>query len=773
MLLSKEDWAESDLTSRAFFVLKIGLAVVSYIATTWGFIDLMEIDLLREIQGGTLDGGDITGAVIVVSIATAVVVTMLIGLDAMLDRKRNPNGRLLGAVVYLFFVAWSIAFGYGFFWKSLASEEFTRNQFLTQTSMIQSNIKTIVDELEGATRAAKDASSKASSLSELESTPGGGGTCQNNPDSTGAPGPLTTARKQFADRAGAAAGAVETNWLNPVKQLASGVEWRIAALNPDYDYVFDDPSRHSQADQAELEKIKQNVRQGAEGRTQAYDIVKAKVDDFVRTTNSRRTSIGLPQADILYDLHREMTVQGDRPTSAFCSDPLLGPEVKGAADRIKGIQAVNNIAFTSLEGAAATRFAAINLFSHGIDGVGALFGAARNPKLVALGENDIIALYATTAIDFALLMVSVLARPRRRKNPRSPKARRSAASAERDEIVETMSPSELVRDGKRSAAAAEALQARSAGDIKLRKEQRLIREKGLEEDAADILLDEKEIEVRRRQRALDAQRTGGPLLDSMTKALNGNEILARAVIYALAENIERIDGDHYLPLVDSFLGPGESSARRVANFFTLHKELGVDLVDPTDELHRSFERRFLGHGGETAVRAVFRIDARLGRMMLSVIRAPELETQTAQPADPAAGEEGEGQAAGPAFGPLDENLIKLGRFGAQMSESRGAGPATSIDPMSFGGPDGAGGFTRNTPEIDPDDVVLEPGPDRMTGQFNGKASNGAASKGGSNSGKRGVFTRIFGPLGRLVPGRGTPKAGAKKQRGGYQSADSK
>jgi len=763
-------WRAGDAATRTFVLLQLALAVISYVATTWGFIDLMKIDLLHEIQSGTLDGGDIVGTVIVIAIASAVVVTMLIGLSAMLDRDRGFIGRFVGGIVYAFFVFWSIAFGYGFFWKTLASEEFTRANFQRQAEQIESTIDGVMNSLTGVVKTTQDASNEAARLSLEESRQDGGGTCQNNPDSIGDPGPLTTARATFATDSKKVAQDISANWSGALMQRAGGLSWRIQALDPGSDLEFDPKDvrigrPQNEGDARILEEMKRRVRSGAEGRRLAYDDVKLQANQFVKYANQLRREVGEPARKKLETLATDMRDQGDRKTTSFCLDIGLSEEMTKAAKSIAAIEDVAPIEFQSVEGAEATRFAAMNLGRHAIQFLSGLFrfGATQEvpapetqaqpvgeetpnavkqramaeEALTPLSEEDIVALYATSAIDFALLMVSILARPRAKR-------RRTVISRLRKGLLgEEPSPDELIEEGKASVEAAEALAGKNEGDLKLRQKRREIREQSISEARADLSIDEQTIELDRKKRSVVAQIEGGELLDNMTKVLSGDEALARALLYALGDNIEEHNGDYYVSLAESPDSAHNQYLKRVTSYFSLDSKLGIQRVLPSDPAFSVLSQRSARSGESRKLHGVFKIEPRFGRNLLMI----SSRIDTAPAATPSASEEGGGTSAnaqeeGPEFGLLDRAIQNLGQF---VPASRAAAErqlSGSEDPSQFGLGDDELVFTRNSDRDDPGSGGADIEDALAEGARSGKQrKRGKPRKQGGS--KRGVLSRLF------------------------------
>ena len=129
-----------------------GFFLLSVLATGLGFADLR--------AAGT-DHGDLSAIELAVTIATTlfVVSAMVVALHHLIEPGGHWWTRIVAFVFYLVFAIWTVGFGYGFFWKELAGQEFTRKQFVAVTGEMASAIErasAAVTAAETATREAAD-----------------------------------------------------------------------------------------------------------------------------------------------------------------------------------------------------------------------------------------------------------------------------------------------------------------------------------------------------------------------------------------------------------------------------------------------------------------------------------------------------------------------------------------------------------------------------------------------------------------------------------------
>lgn len=389
--------------------LQVALVALSFMATLVGLADMSEVDLTESVNPFS-----ILQAVFVVAIAAAVMLAMMFSLTTLLGNRVGLLTRALALVGYLFFVLWSIAFGYGFFWKLFAAEDFTRTQFLSQTEQIQAEVQTVVTTLRSVSDDAARAAEMAAERARTEETTGG--SCENNRNSGSTRGPLTESRLAFEAASMTQADKIRDEWLVPLDEQAGQLSWKLRALNPDNTVsVFPGENRPltepGEADRAVLERLVADVNGTPNTRSNAYSTVQSDINSFVRNANANLQGIGVPASVEFQRLADDVSIQGERPTNRYCEDPQLAAIMQDVANDLGALQPVEQLGFRSMEGSAATRYAAFKFGDHVIarirDFLG--MGAYDEADLDPLTNDDIMALYATGAIDFALLVVSVLA----------------------------------------------------------------------------------------------------------------------------------------------------------------------------------------------------------------------------------------------------------------------------------------------------------------------------------------------------------------------------
>src|SRR5262249_49555533 len=84
-----------------------------------------------DLRAANTDAGQLSAVELVITGATTlfVVSAMVVALHHVVAGETNWWVRALSFVFYLLFAVWTVGFGYGFFWKELAGQEFTERQF--------------------------------------------------------------------------------------------------------------------------------------------------------------------------------------------------------------------------------------------------------------------------------------------------------------------------------------------------------------------------------------------------------------------------------------------------------------------------------------------------------------------------------------------------------------------------------------------------------------------------------------------------------------------
>ena len=185
----------------------LGFFLLSVAATGLGFADL---------RAANTDAGELSGIELAITAATTLIVVcaMVVALHQVVGGATSWWVRGIAFIAYLFLAVWTIGFGYGFFWKELAGQEFTERQFERVITDLSGSIARTSAALETSGRATADAAQLAAQRAETEA--GEGRTCANPPASVPGEGPLMRSRFAFAERARNLGDEVRATWIAPV-----------------------------------------------------------------------------------------------------------------------------------------------------------------------------------------------------------------------------------------------------------------------------------------------------------------------------------------------------------------------------------------------------------------------------------------------------------------------------------------------------------------------------------------------------------------------------
>ena len=408
----------------ASLVALAGFIVVSVIATAMGFSDL------RMANAGKTSLS-LTEAAPIWGITVFVVLTMVAGLNAALgvgmkpitekptasDLIANPEAeprtykrrwllRALACLFYLFFAFWSVGFGYGFFWKELAGEEFTRDQFSAAIERVSQSVDAANEALATVETSVLSASSTARARADEEAA--NGGTCSNRPGSIPGDGPLTRARFAFADRAQALSDDVSERWIGRLTTDRTILQRRIIALSSNITPtgVADNEEAELLAKLATASRLSSNERERV--FTQVFDDARA----FTAKANALKASNAGQFAGRLELLAKNVGPSPDNPNQpdparaddvSYCWDTVLNEKLLASAQSLRTIQDMPAPEFEFTEGPKATRAAFFNLAK-----------AATPPwgnnaaKGIQFGEKEFIALFASIAVDLGILFLTII-----------------------------------------------------------------------------------------------------------------------------------------------------------------------------------------------------------------------------------------------------------------------------------------------------------------------------------------------------------------------------
>ena len=377
-----------------------GFFLLSVLATGLGFADLR--------AAGT-DHGELSGLELAVTIATTlfVVSAMVVALHHLVAPGGHWWTRIVAFVFYLVFAIWTVGFGYGFFWKELAGQEFTRRQFVAVTGEMASAVERASAAATAAETATQEAAATARTRANTEAAEGR--TCANRPASTPGEGPLMRSRFVFADRAEGLRAELRTSWIDPI--ATQGARLRLQADALARGAV---PSAAPSADRDLLDRLARASQLPSAERRTLFTGVHEDARVFAARANDLRALHAGAFSSRLTQLAAEVGADPARPGSpdparaadpGYCWDVVLNAKLIAAAAKVDAVQDVAVPPFEFLEGAKATRAAFFGL-------IGWLAGAigidVQGDEQFVFDDKAFLALFASIAVDLGIVFLTLM-----------------------------------------------------------------------------------------------------------------------------------------------------------------------------------------------------------------------------------------------------------------------------------------------------------------------------------------------------------------------------
>lgn len=391
----------------------LGFFLLSVVATGLGFADL---------RAANTDAGHLSTLELAITGATTlfVVSAMVVALHHVVAGETSWWVRGVSFLFYLLFAVWTVGFGYGFFWKELAGQEFTERQFQRVITDLSGSISRTSGALETSERATADAALLAAQRAESEAAEGR--TCANHPASTPGEGPLMRSRFTFADRAKGLGDEVRANWIAPVAGQRNRLQAQVDALVK----RAAPPASTSipPAERAVLEKLAKASSLPSAERRALFTGVHEEARAFAAAANDLRALHAAPFAARLSQLAAEVGPDPQRPGSpdparandpGYCWDVVLNEKLVAAAAQLRAVEDVATPEFFFLEGPKATRAAFFGL----VGWLGGLIGVdVKGDEGFEFEEKAFLALFASLAVDLGIVFLTVVRdAPARRRRP--------------------------------------------------------------------------------------------------------------------------------------------------------------------------------------------------------------------------------------------------------------------------------------------------------------------------------------------------------------------
>jgi len=389
-----------------------GFIFLSVLATGLGFADL---------RAAGADNNELSALELAFTIATTlfVVSAMVVALHHVVAPETPLLTRILSFGFYLVFAVWSVGFGYGFFWKELAGQEFTERQFESAMTGLSASVTRTSAMLQTSDRATPEAAAMARERAQIEAREGR--TCANHPGSTPGEGPLMRSRFTFADRALNLGAEARTSWFAAVADQRERLQRQVDAL---VKRATPPASANIPAqERAVLDKLAMASRLPSAERRALFTGLHEDARAFSTTANDLRAQHAEPFALRLTQLAAEVGPDPARPGSpdppraqdpGYCWDVVLNEKMLAAAAQIRAVEDVATPEFEFLEGPKATRAAFFGLIGWIAGAVGAdINDGNEGGGAFVFDDKAFLALFASIAVDLGIVFLTLIGLTRR------------------------------------------------------------------------------------------------------------------------------------------------------------------------------------------------------------------------------------------------------------------------------------------------------------------------------------------------------------------------
>ncbi len=307
--------AKTDWKKRA---LVVGLALLSWVATYVGMLELIEANMgeLPIVHK------------IIIGFSVAMLMTMVVWL---LDELFKPNPfitKLLYAFGYLFLTIISIGFGFGFYWKVLESRSEASRSAESAVTQVQGSLVAASTRLEQLTSTLDQLTAVSTQKATTEKAAG-----TSCPNSKPGDGPRRKMREDDAARFSFAA--------DFVKGRATAVKTEMGALDVDLAKIITD------------DKSTIDAKSGT--RNAFMQSLSRKLDNTVTGFNAFRTDPQLKQIRTdLADRAEKSTFPDSQGKTYSCPDPQLQTALRGVVRAIDQLPELEKPKIAAVEGSEAT-----------------------------------------------------------------------------------------------------------------------------------------------------------------------------------------------------------------------------------------------------------------------------------------------------------------------------------------------------------------------------------------------------------------------------------
>ncbi len=448
----------------------VALLLISGVATWQGLRDF--------VQGLSIESGALPSdraelwirEGLVAFLVFTFTILMWLALESV-RRHGHPLSRLGYTILYVFLVIWSVGFGFGFWWKYLVSGTTSAAQVETSFRVVEQEILSQQSALSQVRARIANAAARSETMSAREAA--FGNTCEGKPSAPGA-GDLTRNRRKLSDDFRLLSQRISTDWIREVESDYGEISRRLRAFRAQPPALSDSEDARRQAYTELGNSIESAARTINETTRRALRETLgglARLEDYVsRPATGPTLSVG----------------NWDDPSGYICNDRELAERISSARDIVLESRPFVVCPFEFKEGAEATAFAVIRLWSivltpitgfsdlvpGGSLGLGSsdlgssapgstpgvpttaerrvldLFQSeavaqrreqrcGRQARIGDFGNRDLIALFAALGVDLGILILTLgQPRPPRARVPMDKRTERDAFQREVADIVD-------------------------------------------------------------------------------------------------------------------------------------------------------------------------------------------------------------------------------------------------------------------------------------------------------------------------------------------------
>jgi hypothetical protein len=310
-------------------------------------------------------------------------------------RRGQFRRRVVALLVYLLLALWSVGFGYGFWWKVIASRAETRTGIEAAAAAVEQQVNSAENAVRLIEGLLKNVVGNADAKQKSEISQGSSCGVTSPPGV----GPLAKLRTEVTSNINSLRANVDTLWLMPLREALDG------HLNPDGTRSGGLKDAQSKLDPKKMRELAEDERR------RIYEEVRKAAADSINAIKRLNSTQGALFAKQLNALATDLEV---RPTNRYstCYDPELARVLRDAAEIATSSPTLELPDFEINEGAAATAKAFNKIWDN-------IFWLVRQPisrlGLVSsqappepLRGRDSIALVASVAVDVCIFIFAFI-----------------------------------------------------------------------------------------------------------------------------------------------------------------------------------------------------------------------------------------------------------------------------------------------------------------------------------------------------------------------------